>query len=416
MDQVKIGKLEILTFGSFDILIDGESLLTEFGKSQKALSLLKYFISNKGKKIPVNRIIESNFKLYDYTDYNNALRSQVHRLRNILKKINKQLGQDILVLDFVAGNYIFHMNDDYILDVEIFEQHVKHLTSVSLNEINELELNNDFKKALGLYRGEYIEGTDFFDWIFPLRSYYKRQYLLLFSQYVTYLLEVARYNDIIEECELALSINFFDEIIHEYLLEALYREDKDNQAINHYNYVTSRFYTQMNMKPSEKMKELYQKIQKRESSDYGTDLYSLERSIRLSEKSEGVFFCDKDFFINLYRLEIRKTERDKSKTMVGLVTISAYDLRDITEEESEKIVADIGKIVDKYMRKYDVITKVNKNQFAFMMFDSSEEMIKRINQRMNFLSNQIKKKHKILFTLSCKPIQSSEEDYKETAF
>ena len=102
--------------------------------------------------------------------------------------------------------------------------------------------------------------------------------------------------------------------------------------------------------------------------------------------------------------------------MVGLVTISAYDLRDITEEESEKIVADIGKIVDKYMRKYDVITKVNKNQFAFMMFDSSEEMIKRINQRMNFLSNQIKKKHKILFTLSFKPIQSSEEDYKETAF
>ena len=77
MDQNN-GRLEIITFGSFDILIDGDSLLTQFGKSQKALSLLKYFISNRGKKIPVNRIIEANFKLYDYTDYNNALRSQVH--------------------------------------------------------------------------------------------------------------------------------------------------------------------------------------------------------------------------------------------------------------------------------------------------------------------------------------------------
>jgi len=49
MDQNN-GRLEIITFGSFDILIDGDSLLTQFGKSQKALSLLKYFISNRGKK------------------------------------------------------------------------------------------------------------------------------------------------------------------------------------------------------------------------------------------------------------------------------------------------------------------------------------------------------------------------------
>lgn len=62
MDQNN-GRLEIITFGSFDILIDGDSLLTQFGKSQKALSLLKYFISNRGKKIPVNRIIEANFNL-----------------------------------------------------------------------------------------------------------------------------------------------------------------------------------------------------------------------------------------------------------------------------------------------------------------------------------------------------------------
>ena len=127
-------------------------------------------------------------------------------------------------------------------------------------------------------------------------------------------------------------------------------------------------------------------------------------------------YCDKDFFINLYRLELRKKERDIGKTMVGIVTVSAYDLREISEEESVKIVEDIGPVVDKYMRKYDVITKLNKNQFAFMMFNSSEEMIKRINQRMNFLLNQVKKKHRILFTLSCKPIQATDENYNETAF
>ena len=124
----------------------------------------------------------------------------------------------------------------------------------------------------------------------------------------------------------------------------------------------------------------------------------------------------KDFFINLYRLELRKKEREIGKTMVGIVTVSAYDLREISEEESVKIVEDIGPVVDKYMRKYDVITKLNKNQFAFMMFNSSEEMIKRINQRMNFLLNQVKKKHRILFTLSCKPIQATDENYNETAF
>ena len=102
--------------------------------------------------------------------------------------------------------------------------------------------------------------------------------------------------------------------------------------------------------------------------------------------------------------------------MVGIVTVSAYDLREISEEESVKIVEDIRPVVDKYMRKYDVITTLNKNQFAFMMFNSSEEMIKRINQRMNFLLNQVKKKHRILFTLSCKPIQATDENYNETAF
>lgn len=51
-----------------------------------------------------------------------------------------------------------------------------------------------------------------------------------------------------------------------------------------------------------------------------------------------------------------------------------------------------------------------------MMFNSSEEMIKTINQRMNYLLNQVKKKHRILFTLSCKPIQATDENYNETAF
>ena len=415
MDQNN-GRLEILTFGSFDILIDGESLLTQFGKSQKALSLLKYFISNRGKKIPVNRIIEANFKLYDYTDYNNALRSQVHRLRNIIKDINSKLESEVMRLDFVAGNYIFKLEKEHNLDVEKFEDYV------SAFSLNPLETNDDadrvseLKKALKLYRGDYIEGAEFYDWVFPLRIHYKRQYLVLLSQYISYLVKKDKYDEVISECESALSINFFDEVIHEYLLEALFKSNKANQALNHYNYVTSRFYTEMNMKPSEKMKEIYQKVQKRENSEYGTDLFTLERTIRLAEQSDGVFFCDKDFFINLYRLELRKKERDIGKTMVGIVTVSAYDLREISEEESVKIVEDIGPVVDKYMRKYDVITKLNKNQFAFMMFNSSEEMIKRINQRMNFLLNQVKKKHRILFTLSCKPLQATDENYNETAF
>ena len=416
MDQSKKGKLEIRTFGSFDILVDDESILAKYGKSQKALSLLKYFISNKGKKIPVSRIIESNFKLYDYTDYNNALRSQVHRLRNILKMINAELERDVMVLDFVAGNYIFHMSGDYILDVEIFENYAKRLVPVTPKEILELNLIDDIQKALAIYRGDYIDGAEFFDWIYPLRSYYKRQYLLIFSLYITYLLQKEHYDDVISYCESALAINFFEEVIHEHLMDALYKADKTNEALNHYNYATSRFYTQMNMKPSEKMKELYHKLNKKENVDFGIDLYSLERSIRLSEKFEGVYFCDKDFFINLYRLEIRKNERDRNRTMVGIVTVSAYDLRNITEDESEKIVDDISEIVDKYMRKYDVITKLNTNQFAFMMFNSSEDMIKRINQRMNFLLNQVKKRHKVMFSISCKQIQASDEDYKETAF
>ena len=73
------------------------------------------------------------------------------------------------------------------------------------------------------------------------------------------------------------------------MLEALFKSNKANQALNHYNYVTSRFYTEMNMKPSEKMKEIYQKVQKRENSEYGTDLFTLERTIRLAEQSDGVF-------------------------------------------------------------------------------------------------------------------------------
>ena len=149
MDQNN-GRLEIITFGSFDILIDGESLLTQFGKSQKALSLLKYFISNRGKKIPVNRIIEANFKLYDYTDYNNALRSKVHRLRNIIKDINSKLESEVMRLDFVAGNYIFKLEKEHNLDVEKFEDYVSAFSLNPLETNDDADIVSELKKALKL--------------------------------------------------------------------------------------------------------------------------------------------------------------------------------------------------------------------------------------------------------------------------
>ena len=88
-------------------------------------------------------------------------------------------------LDFVAGNYIFKLEKEHNLDVEKFEDYV------SAFSLNPLETNDDadrvseLKKALKLYRGDYIEGAEFYDWVFPLRIHYKRQYLVLLSQYIS---------------------------------------------------------------------------------------------------------------------------------------------------------------------------------------------------------------------------------------
>ncbi|RKX91787.1 MAG: hypothetical protein DRP59_07010 [Spirochaetes bacterium] len=166
--------LDIHTFGSFGLFIHGNEIPSDKLLSQKrVMDLLKLLIIYRKTGIHKDTIYETFWPKYSYKSARDNLNTIIYRLRNIFGKENTFLSTEVSTIGFVPDTV--HTDVDSFLSFNDLGEKA----ALAGETGNAIEL---FKEAIALYKGDFLEGDLYSDFIRDERESLKRTYLgILFT-------------------------------------------------------------------------------------------------------------------------------------------------------------------------------------------------------------------------------------------
>jgi two-component SAPR family response regulator len=377
--------LKIQTLGELDIIMDKKSLIEVFDKSNKLMELFKYFLTYRGKKLTPESIIENLQPENDFQDSKSVLRSQIFRLRKILKSITADEDSgDYINIVFRSGYYILELGKNCFLDIDKFEELLSSANKTMEKDPDEIA--SLYRSAIGLYKGKYLSEDSYssssYSWVVPVRNYYNRLYLQAFLKLAEILKEKGDYAQLAEICEEAIIIEPYEEVLHIYFLEALLKQRQIMQAISHYGYITSSLYKELNISPSPSMKDIYRKIRGYNTEKGETNLQKIELKFD-DEIKDGALLCDRDHFKLLYNSSKRKSLREKNSDCLCLVTFyngsasTGYD-----RGKGKEIMKALCDVMCSCLRKGDALALWNDSQIIAIIFGMQKESTNVVEKRI----------------------------------
>lgn len=368
----------VFTLGKFYISQYNQIITESSSRSKRMWEIFKFLLSNRGKTFFPESILERVLPESDYTDPSMVMRAQIFRLRQTFnsKDAENSLTDNILLSQ---GCYSWEDNVEYWLDVDELEALVNEaglLVDTKPDEAIKL-----YRKALALYKGHYLPELSFSEWIEPVRSYYRDIYLDCLFDLINLLKKRKKNKEIIKLCEQAANIDYFEEKIHIRLIEALLAEGQVARARSHYNEVTSIFYRELGIKPSDHLKNLYRLVGT-EPGSFELDLLTIQEGLKGKETVNGAYYCDAELFRYFYNLERVRVERNGQSVLLGLFTLTAPNYALPDKSILNQVMHNLQQVVLDSLRKGDLVTRWNDAQLLLLLPGLNREQADMVIERI----------------------------------
>jgi DNA-binding SARP family transcriptional activator len=365
---------KIFTLGRFDVEKDNHSLVMESSGSKKIWELYKFMLTHRDQSFSADGLMNTLWISEEYSDPKSTLRRQMFRLREILKE--DQCLECDKTLIFANGQYFWNKNLVLLIDADAFEKSAKQ--GDQLKEKFPEKALECYMEAIELYKGDYMADSIDQHWIYPMRNYYRRLYLKTVINTIEVLENQNLFHEMMTVCQKAVKIDVYEETFHLNYLEALLKLNRKNDAMEHYEYITSFFYREMGIKPSNAMKELYKRILKQQSLIYSEN--NIKEAFGNSFKAETAYYCEPEIFKSIYELERRRSERTGNSICIGVLSVSTNQSSLASKEELR--MNHIKQLLLEKLRKGDTITRWNENQFLILLQGVDSKKTKEILERV----------------------------------
>ncbi|MDZ7671219.1 MAG: winged helix-turn-helix domain-containing protein, partial [Halanaerobiales bacterium] len=157
-------ELKIFTLGNFKVMNNDKVISEKRNINDKPWLLFKYLITEKDK-IMHAEVISSDIWP------NDNIKSPKHSITNLVYRLRKRFKnkKDSFVIN-TNGRCYFNDNTNYWLDVEEFINLTKKAKYLKRNK--PMEALKTYKKALVLYKGDYLTEIPYQEWVIPHRNNY----------------------------------------------------------------------------------------------------------------------------------------------------------------------------------------------------------------------------------------------------
>jgi two-component SAPR family response regulator len=406
-------KIYITTLGEFDIRDEEKSLFNPSNRTYRLYKLLQYFITFRNRKILPDTIIDNLMTGTETDDPKNVLRTQIFRLRQMLKKMEEKHTDEgnHLNIVFSNGNYSLKVGDAVELDIDRFESLIDQGDSKKPNERNDAVQH--YKQALDIYKGTYLSQNPYEVWLVPIRNYYSRLYLKTLNRVVEILSDLDKNDEVIKLCERALEMEPYEEIVHINLLNAMLKSGQSKKAMDHYQYFEILLHKEMGLEPSPALKSMLRKIQNHFIEKGELDIIRLEDNLEEGPDS-GAIMCEYEYFKFLYNIQKRKSLRTSESDYVALITLGKSKIPRHDQTEIEKWSKNMTQILSKSLRKGDVFTFWNETQLLILLHNIHDGGLTTVESRIKKNLYLYSKSNYMDMQIKFQPIQLANDLMKES--
>ena len=376
-DKLQVNLLGGCSISYKDNAVDSNSL-----HSKKIWTLLAYLIVFRKRDISQNELIDLVYAEDNSANPMNALKTLMHRVRASLDDLGYVGGKNIILQQ--DGAYKWNPAIPVEVDIEVFEEYAQTAGSANLSDERRLEacLN-----AVDVFKGDFVPKIAMEPWAVPLNTYYRSQYLSLVHKAVKLLEEGGRFEDIVSICRKAIVIDPYDEFLYFNLMKALVSLGQFQEALSQYEKTTNLFYKEFGVTPSAELKALYKQIV-RSNQNVEMDIAAIKENLREEDDLKGAFYCEYEFFKDIYRLEVRSVARTGKPIHICLLTINPRPgEKPLTTKTLNATMDKLSACVKNTLRRGDVFARYSVSQFVIMLplttVENAEMVLSRIVKRFH---------------------------------
>jgi len=369
--------LKVKMLGEFSISNEasGNMISDRNNRSRKVLTLLEYLITFRTREISQNELIELLWPDDDSDESGNTLKTLLHRTRSALGEVSGGSGKDIIICR--RSTYAWNNAYETVVDAEEFEKHC-HLAADQQGRDKLYHL----LEAISLYKGDFLPKTSAELWAVPIVTYYHNMYLNAVHEAIALLNDEARFDAIIEICQQAISIDPFDESLHLSMIQTLMANGMQQRAISHYTKVTELYLDKFGINPSPELTALYKDIVKA-SKNTEMNLNIIRDELMESEKDPGAFFCEYEFFKDIYRLQARSVVRSGGVVQIALMTVMDAQGHKLNQKQMALAMGRLRDVIGRSLRNSDIYSRFSVSQFLIMLPSASLEDSEMVMRRVS---------------------------------
>lgn len=351
-------------FGEFSISY-GENTISEHSKRSKKLwLLLQYLIIHHNRAIAQSELIDILSGEEEGANPASALKTQIHRLREILSEL--QCGDNVIVC--TNGAYSINPEIELAIDAEEFENSFKNASSTEDTD----ERMRLILSAINLYTGDFLSKSAYESWVVPLTTYYRSVYSKAVRMALEMLNKAGKLHDIISICSKASAIIPYDEFIHYNHIKALAELGEVDIAHQQYEAVTALMMNKFGIAPSKELVELHDTALKAQSNTQAT-IDSVVDDLLEQQLVPGAFFCDYQIFKHLFQLEYRDAQRTGISINICLLSVCDTDGEIPSQNPLNKAMQRLQDCISRSLRGSDIFARYSVSQYVIMLFNTNEQ-------------------------------------------
>ena len=141
-----VAPLRVEMLGTFRVSVNGKQVPPEAWKRRKALDILAYLISQRGRGVTRARLIDLYWPESDADGAHDSLRVTITAIR-------KAIGD---VIKYEANTYRFVPPPDMVIDVDLFDAYLEHARQADAQGDNRNARLN-YQAGANLYRGDFLD-------------------------------------------------------------------------------------------------------------------------------------------------------------------------------------------------------------------------------------------------------------------
>ena len=198
--------VHINMLGTFEILVNGMTVLPKLQQSKKTRQLLEYLILKQGKNATHQELLENLWADQRSSNPATALRTLLHRYRSMVDEQNiPELSSSVITY---RGGYSWNQNLDCTVDAFRMEQLISHASSAPQSKKESL-----LRQALDIYKGPLLPDSADEPWVVTRAAYFHDLYIGALFDYINRLKKRNAHAEIIKTCRKALAVEPLEERI-----------------------------------------------------------------------------------------------------------------------------------------------------------------------------------------------------------